>query len=79
MPRCGWNSKSFTVSGKENLRNIMCVKKIRHFESGEYNKNELEFGEEFDEVCFEKKFLREDFFLTSKIWNTNHEPKYVSI
>lgn len=49
----------------------------RSFDLAECYGNEKEIGVEFVKFIAEGNCLREDLFITSKVWNTNHEPEKV--
>src|SRR5882724_7096639 len=50
---------------------------FRQFDSAERYRNEKEVGEAMQEVFKEGKIKREDVFVATKLWNTNHRPERV--
>jgi diketogulonate reductase-like aldo/keto reductase len=49
----------------------------RHFDAAERYRNEEAVGEAMQEVFRGGKIRREDVFITTKLWNTNHRPERV--
>lgn len=49
----------------------------RHFDLAEIYNNQKELGEQFKRIIDSKKVKREELFITTKVWNTNHDPKNV--
>jgi alcohol dehydrogenase (NADP+) len=50
---------------------------FRHFDCAERYRNEKEVGQAFQEGMTERGIAREDLFITTKLWNTNHRPERV--
>jgi diketogulonate reductase-like aldo/keto reductase len=50
---------------------------FRQFDSAERYRNEKEVGEAMQAVFKEGKIKREDVFLATKLWNSNHRPERV--
>jgi alcohol dehydrogenase (NADP+) len=50
---------------------------FRHFDCAERYKNEREVGEALAEGLAAGGIPREDIFVTTKLWNTNHQPERV--
>jgi len=50
---------------------------FRHFDCAERYRNELEVGEALQAGLAAGGLAREDIFVTTKLWNTNHRPEYV--
>lgn len=50
---------------------------FRHFDCAELYANEAVVGEALQEAFAEGTVHREDLFITSKLWNTNHRPERV--
>jgi diketogulonate reductase-like aldo/keto reductase len=50
---------------------------FRHFDAAERYRNEAAVGEALQEVFSAGKIHREDVFITTKLWNTNHRPERV--
>src|ERR1700722_2255265 len=51
---------------------------FRHFDCAERYRNEEMVGVAFKEVLQAGKVRREDLFVTTKLWNTNHRPERVA-
>ena len=50
---------------------------FRHFDCAERYRNEREVGEALQEGLAAEGIAREDIFVTTKVWNTNHRPERV--
>lgn len=50
---------------------------FRHFDSAERYRNESEVGEALQAEFGAEGMAREDIFVTTKLWNTNHRPERV--
>src|ERR1700751_1644853 len=50
---------------------------FRHLDCAERYRNEEAVGEAMQDVFRTGKILREDVFVTTKLWNTNHRPERV--
>jgi aldehyde reductase len=50
---------------------------FRHFDCAERYRNEREVGEALEEGLGAGGIAREDIFVTTKLWNTNHRPERV--
>jgi alcohol dehydrogenase (NADP+) len=50
---------------------------FRHFDCAERYRNEREVGEALQEGLAAGGIAREDIFITTKLWNTNHRPERV--
>jgi alcohol dehydrogenase (NADP+) len=51
---------------------------FRHFDCAERYRNESEVGEALQEGRSARGIAREDIFVTTKLWNTNHRPERVA-
>jgi len=52
---------------------------FRHFDCAERYRNEEAVGDAMQEVFKAGKIRREDVFVTTKLWNTNHRPERVRL
>lgn len=50
---------------------------FRHFDCAERYRNESEVGEALQAGLAAEGLAREDIFVTTKLWNTNHRPEFV--
>ena len=50
---------------------------FRHFDCAERYRNEEAVGDAMQEALKAGKIQREDIFVTTKLWNTNHRPERV--
>src|SRR5262250_1101783 len=50
---------------------------FRHFDCGERYRNEREVGEVLQAGLAAQGITREDIFVTTKLWNSNHRPERV--
>ena len=51
---------------------------FRHFDCAERYRNEREVGEALEEGLAAGRIAREEIFVTTKLWNTNHRPERVA-
>src|ERR1700744_1803522 len=51
---------------------------VRHFDCAERYRNEREVGEALQAGLAAEGIAREDIFVTTKLWNTNHRPGRVA-
>jgi aldehyde reductase len=51
---------------------------FRHFDCAERYRNEREVGEALQAGLAAREIAREDIFVTTKLWNTNHRPERVA-
>jgi alcohol dehydrogenase (NADP+) len=51
--------------------------RFRHFDCAERYRNECEVGEALQIGLAAAEIAREDIFVTTKLWNTNHRPERV--
>ncbi len=58
---------------------VKCALEVgfRHFDCAERYRNEDQIGVAFQDVFAKGKIRREDVFVTTKLWNTNHRPERV--
>lgn len=76
MPTLGlgtWKSMPNQVS--EAVQYALLEADYKHIDGASIYRNEPEIGIAYSEVF--KKIKREDIFITSKLWNTNHDPNNV--
>ena len=52
---------------------------FRHFDCAERYRNEREVGEALQAGLAAQSLSREDIFVTTKLWNTNHRPERVEV
>jgi alcohol dehydrogenase (NADP+) len=52
---------------------------IRHIDCASIYGNEVEIGQAFSSSLTTKKITRDELFVTSKLWNTDHEPAQVEL
>src|ERR1700727_805622 len=50
---------------------------FRHFDCAERYRNEREVGQALQAVLATGLVTREELFITTKVWNTNHRPERV--
>src|ERR1700710_2466246 len=51
---------------------------FRHFDCAERYRNEREVGEALQAGLAAERIAREDIFVTTKLWNTNHRPERIA-
>ncbi len=69
-----WRSEPHKVG--EAVKYALLEAGYKHIDCAAIYQNEKEIGQVFKEV-FDKKIKRERIFITSKLWNTKHDPKDV--
>lgn len=59
---------------------VKCALEVgfRHFDCAERYRNEEQIGVAFQKVFAAGQIRREDLFVTTKLWNTNHRPERVN-
>jgi alcohol dehydrogenase (NADP+) len=77
MPALGFGTliadKAETISATRNA----LAAGFRHFDCADRYRNEGEVGEALQAELAAKAIAREDIFVTTKLWNTNHRPERV--
>ncbi|WP_263356088.1 aldo/keto reductase [Acidicapsa ligni] len=77
MPALGFGTlipdAAVTLSATRDALNVG----FRHFDCAERYRNEREVGEALQAGLAADKIAREDIFVTTKLWNTNHRPERV--
>ena len=77
MPAIGFGTliadKAETISATRNA----LAAGFRHFDCAERYRNESEVGEALQAQFAAEAIVREDIFVTTKLWNTNHRPERV--
>jgi diketogulonate reductase-like aldo/keto reductase len=78
MPAAGFGTlfKDLTVT-TQAVKDALEVG-FRHFDCAERYRNEEQVGVAIQEVLKAGKIRREDVFITTKLWNTNHRPERVA-
>src|SRR6204780_3256804 len=77
MPAVGFGTLiSDPVATKQATKTALEVG-FRHFDCAERYRNEEAVGEAMQEVFKSGAIRREDVFVTTKLWNTNHRPERV--
>jgi|SRR5579859_2154478 len=78
IPKIGlgtWNSPKEKVG--EAVEYAILKVKYRHIDCASIYGNEKEIGKAFNSVLSSKKIKRDELFITSKLWNTDHDPEVV--
>jgi len=79
MPMIGLGTwKSPADKAGEAVKFALTEGGYNHIDCAAIYRNEKEIGSAFKEVFGDSKRKREDVFITSKLWNTEHQPKAVS-
>ena len=77
MPALGFGTliadRAETISATRNA----LAAGFRHFDCAERYRNESEVGEALQAELAAEGIAREDIFITTKLWNTNHRPERV--
>ncbi|MBV8212798.1 MAG: aldo/keto reductase [Verrucomicrobia bacterium] len=77
MPALGFGTLIPDPIDTKNATKAALEAGFRQFDSAERYRNEREVGEALQEVFKEGKIKREDVFLATKLWNSNHRPERV--
>jgi diketogulonate reductase-like aldo/keto reductase len=77
MPAVGFGTLFRDLS--TTIAAVKCALKVgfRHFDCAERYRNEEQIGQAFQQVFAAGQIRREDVFVTTKLWNTNHRPERV--
>jgi diketogulonate reductase-like aldo/keto reductase len=77
MPALGFGTLIPNPIDTKNATRAALEAGFRQFDSAERYRNEKEVGEAMQAVFKEGKIKREDVFLATKLWNSNHRPERV--
>lgn len=72
-----WNAEKSKVAAAVEFAILEAG--YRHIDCASIYGNEAEIGEALHTVLSTKKVKRSDLFITSKLWNTDHDPKQVEL
>lgn len=77
MPAVGFGTLFRDLSTTTDA--VKCALEVgfRHFDCAERYRNEAQIGIAFQQVFAVGQIRREDVFITTKLWNTNHRPERV--
>ena len=73
QPMVGWGT--WKIDGTSNLAELfpaVLTAGFRHIDTAAYYRNEKELGEALRKEMDDAKIKREEIFITSKVWNTQH-------
>jgi len=77
MPALGFGTLIPDPTDTINATKAALEAGFRQFDSAERYRNEKQVGEAMQEVFKEGKIKREDVFIATKLWNSNHRPERV--
>jgi alcohol dehydrogenase (NADP+) len=77
MPALGFGTLIPDAAGTLSATRDALEAGFRHFDCAERYRNEEAVGEAFGAALSTGRVRREELFVTSKIWNTNHRPERV--
>jgi alcohol dehydrogenase (NADP+) len=77
MPILGFGTLIPNAAGTISATKDALEAGFRHFDCAERYRNEREVGKALQEGLAAGGIVREDIFVTTKLWNTNHRPKRV--
>jgi alcohol dehydrogenase (NADP+) len=77
MPILGFGTLIPDPAESKIVTNAALEAGFRHFDCAERYKNEREVGEALQARPAAARVAREDLFVTTKLWNTNHRPERV--
>src|SRR6202020_590847 len=77
MPVLGFGTLISDIAATTNATRYALEGGFRHFDCGERYRNEREVGDALQAGLAAKGISREDIFVTTKLWNTNHRPERV--
>lgn len=77
MPALGFGTLFRDLSTTTEAVKFALETGFRHFDCAERYRNEDKVGDAFEQVFAAGNIRREDVFVTTKLWNTNHRPERV--
>lgn len=78
MPILGLGTwRSLTGTGKQAVKFALSQANYKHIDCASIYQNEVELGEALSEILAEGRIKRDEIFVTSKLWCTDHHPQYV--
>ena len=77
MPALGFGTLIPDAAVTKSSTTAALVTGFRHFDCAERYRNEREVGEALHAGVAAGRIAREDIFVTTKLWNTNHRPERV--
>jgi diketogulonate reductase-like aldo/keto reductase len=77
MPALGFGTLIADAAATMSATSDALEAGFRHFDCAERYRNEREVGEALQAGLAAGGIAREDLFVTTKIWNTNHRPERV--
>ncbi|WP_085632946.1 MULTISPECIES: aldo/keto reductase [unclassified Pseudomonas] len=77
MPAVGFGTLFRDLSTTTDAVKCALETGFRHFDCAERYRNEAQIGEAFRQTFAAGTIRREDVFITTKLWNTNHRPERV--
>jgi aldehyde reductase len=77
MPALGFGTLIADATETRNATKTALEAGFRHLDCAERYRNEEQVGEALRESIRGRSFAREDLFVTTKLWNSNHRPERV--
>jgi len=77
MPALGFGTLILDITETITVTRHALEARFRHFDCSERYRNEREVGEALQAGCAAEGIQREDIFVTTTLWNTNHRPERV--
>jgi alcohol dehydrogenase (NADP+) len=77
MPVLGFGTLISDIAATTNATRYALEAGFRHFDCAERYRNEREVGDALQAGLAAEGISREDIFVTTKLWNTNHRPERV--
>ena len=77
IPALGCGTLTADLAATKSLTRDALAAGFRHFDCAERYRNERDVGEALHEALASGTVKREDLFMTTKLWNTNHRPERV--
>lgn len=77
MPALGFGTLIRNLTETRNATRVALEAGFRHFDCAERHRNEEQVGQAIQEAIQAGWISRDDLFITTKLWNSNHRPERI--